>query len=117
MTKKSAFVLALGMMAAILSAAVAMSLNFGIGDTAQSAPLVQTHAKKAEHHRKPIVKTRHITIKREKKAPSGGQITVVRSAPSGGSPSTQSGSSSSGGYESEHETEHEDHEGGGGGDD
>ena len=124
MTKKSAFVLALGMMAAVLSAAVAMSLNFGIGDSAEGAPLVKTEqesTKKAEK-RKPIVKTRRITIKRERQAPGGGgAVTVVRSAPSGGSaPSVRSTSDSSGEFEdheSEHESEHEDeheeeHEGG-----
>jgi hypothetical protein len=119
MTKKSGILLALGMVAAIISAAVAMSVNFGIGDAAESAPLVKTAqtGKKAEHKTKPIVKTRHITVRREKHAPSSGPVTVYRAAPStGGGSATGSGSVSSSSYE--HESEHEGGgEGGGGGDD
>lgn len=116
MTKKSAIVLALGMMAVILSAAVAMSLNFGIGSQAEGASLVKPSAVAKQHHKqKPIVKTRHVTIHREKKAPSTGPVTVVRALPSSGS-SSSTRSTSTGGYHDDDgggEIEHE-HEGGGG---
>lgn len=118
MTKKSAIVLALGMMVAILSAAVAMSVNFGIGTQAESAPLVKTSpaAKKAEKKQKPIVKTRTVRIERERPAAGGGgAVTVVRSAPSstGGNPAVRSsGNSGSSSFEDDHgeQEDHEDHE-------
>ena len=118
MTKKSAIAVALGIVSAVLVAAIAISMNYGIGPKAlaPSSPtvvnVVTQQPQIGPNATKPIVTTRHVTIHRTKPgrvipAPT---ITVAQPAPVAPAPPapahTGAGSGGGGG----------DHEGGGGGD-
>jgi hypothetical protein len=102
MNKRSAMVLAAGLVAALLAGGAALSFSLTGGTAvAQDAGRV-----------KPIVKTEHRTVTIHKKAKSKPAEVVTISAPSGSSVS--SSTSSDDGYESEsssedsHESEQED---------
>jgi len=121
MTKRSAISVAMALVASILVAAVALSMNFEIGTpaSANDAPVkVEENAK----DKGPIVERRTITVHRTKPARTIGGGTVTVASDSGGSVSTRSASSGSfsddDSYETEHEEEHEvehevEHESGG----
>lgn len=103
MNKRSAMVLAAGLVAALLAGGAALSFSLTGGTAvAQDAGRV-----------KPIVKTEHRTVTIHKKAKSKPAEVVTISAPSSGS-SVSSSTSSDDGYESEsssedsHESEQED---------
>lgn len=110
MTKRSAISVAMALVASILVAAVALSMNFEIG-TPASANDSPVKVEKSAKDEGPIVKRRTITVHRTKPARTigGGTVTVA----SGGGVSTRSASSGSFSdddsyeHESEHESEHE----------
>lgn len=114
MTKRSAISVAMGLVASVLVAAVALSMNFQIGTpaVANDAP---TKVEKTAPKDKPIVKRRTVTIHREKPARTigGGTVTVASGTSGGVSTRSSSGGSVSSTsddsfeHESEHESEHE----------
>ena len=110
MTRKSAIAVAAGVVLAILVAAVAISMNYGIGlQTPTSATsavkaAVQPPAPAAKDLN-PIVTTRHITIHRTKpgRVIPGGIVTVAQPAPVAPSRPAPVVASGGGGGSSEHE--------------
>lgn len=112
MTKRSAISVAMALVASILVAAVALSMNFEIG-TPASANDAPVKVEKSAKDKGPIVKRRTITVHRTKPARTIGGGTVTVASSSGGSVSTRSASSGSFSdddsyeHESEHEAEHE----------
>lgn len=117
MTKRSAIAVAMGLVASILAAAVALSMNFQIGTPASATDEPVKIEKKAPTDKGPIVKRRTVTIHRDKPARiiGGGTVTIPAGSGGGGvsTRSTSGGSFSShddDGSEDESE-DREDHEG------
>ena len=109
MQRMVAIALALGLTAALLIAAVAVSANFGAGSSisaAKTSPIVAQQAASG----KPIVQTQHVIVHRHQpgRVTPGGHVTVVRPAPMAPSapvptqpaPTSSNGSSTSGGFTS-----------------
>lgn len=115
MTKRSAIAVAMGLVASILVAAVALSMNFQIGTPAVAKEEPVKVEKKAQKDKGPIVKRRTVTIHRDKPARiiGGGTVTIPSSGGGGGvsTRSTSGGSFDSHDDDShEYEDESEDHE-------
>jgi len=116
MNKRSAMLMAAGLVLTLVVGGVAISAGL-TGPTASAAtPRVVQH-----HHRKPIVKTFHKTITVHKQAPSSGAVTYAAPATAPTAPTvspypvTQT-HASSGGYHDDGGSD-DGHAGGGGGDD
>jgi len=109
MQRMSAIVLALGLTAALLIAAVAVSTNSGAGSSVSAVKTSPVVAQQASSG-KSIVQTRHITVHRRRPGEviPGGHITVVQPAPVAPSappptqpaPTSNNGASTSGGFTS-----------------
>ena len=119
MTKRSAIAVAMGLVASILAAAVALSMNFQIGTPASATDEPVKIEKKAPTDKGPIVKRRTVTIHRDKPARIIGGGTVTIPAGGGGSGGGVSTRSTSGGSFNSHDDDgsedesedREDHEG------
>lgn len=107
MTKRSAIAVAMGLVASILVAAVALSMNFQIGTPAVAKEEPVKVEKKAQKDKGPIVKRRTVTIHRDKPARTigGGTVTIPTGGSGGGGVSARS--TSGGSFDSHDDDSHE----------